>query len=83
MITFYYLKDAKKIYALNENKFYFIYKKPSYLKKFILSLGLFFYSIGMNISYFGGYTHWIYNYNMIDDKIKFYLRIAKTIPHLF
>jgi len=83
MITFYYLKDAEILFLPNKDKFYLFFYKPDYIKKFILTLGLLFYSIGINISYFGGYANWINNYNMMDDKLKFYLKVIKTLPHLF
>ena len=83
MITFYYLKDAEILVTSNKDKFYLIFQEPDYIKKFILTLVLLFYSIGMHISYFGGYGNWINNYSMMDDKLKFYLKVIKTIPHLF
>ena len=49
----------------------------------MLAFILLFYSLGLNVSYFDGYNRWIQNYKMIDDKLKFKLRLIKTIPKLF
>jgi len=44
---------------------------------------LIFYSTGLSVSYFGGYTHWIYNYTTMEDQFKFYFNVVKTIPKFF
>ena len=51
-------------------------------KKIILTIILLFYSTVLSVSYFGGYTYWIYNYTRIDDYIKFCINFLKTLPHL-
>ena len=83
MLTFYFLKDTgvliyKKTYKSNT-----FFKDSNFLKKFILTFVLLFYSLGINISYFDGYNRWILNYKKIDDMLKFKLRVIKTIPKLF
>ena len=83
MITFYYLKRVNKIYLKNSRKLELISDKHDYLKKNLLSIVLIFYSAGLSVSYFGGYTHWIYNYTTMEDQFKFYFNVIKTIPKLF
>ena len=83
MITFYYLKRVNKIYLKNSRKLELISDNHDYLKKILLSIVLIFYSTGLSISYFGGYTYWIHNYTTMDDQFKFYFNVIKTIPKLF
>ena len=83
MITFFYLKRVNKIYSKSSRKFELITDNHDYLKKILLSIVLIFYSTGLSVSYFGGYTHWIYNYTTMDDQFKFYFNVIKTIPNLF
>jgi len=83
MITFFYLKRVNKIYSKSSRKFELITENYDYLKKILLSIVLIFYSAGLSISYFGGYTYWIHNYTTMDDQFKFYFNVIKTIPNLF
>ena len=83
MITFFYLKRVNKIYPKNSRKFELITDNQNYLKKILLSIVLIFYSTGLSVSYFGGYTYWIHNYTTMDDQFKFYFNVIKTIPNLF
>ena len=83
MITFFYLKRVNKIYPKNSRKFELTTDNYDYLKKILLSIVLIFYSAGLSVSYFGGYTYWIYNYTTMDDQFKFYFNVIKTIPNLF
>ena len=83
MITFFYLKKMNKIFFKDSRKSESITRMQDYLKKNLLIVVLIFYSMGLNVSYFGGYTQWIYNYTTMDDQLKFYFNVIKTIPHLF
>ena len=83
MITFFYLKRVNKIYLKSSRKFELITDNHDHIKKILLSIFLIFYSTGLSVSYFGGYTHWIYNYTTMEDQFKFYFNVIKTIPKLF
>ena len=83
MITFYFLKDCGVLIQFKTHKHYLLLKNQNFFKKFMLAFILLFYSLGLNVSYFDGYNRWIQNYKMIDDKLKFKLRLIKTIPKLF
>ena len=83
MITFFYLKRVNKIYPKNSRKFELITDNQNYLKKILLSIVLIFYSTGLSVSYFGGYTHWIHNYTTMVEQFKFYFNVIKTISNLF
>ena len=83
MITFFYLKRVNKIYSKSSRKFELITENYDYLKKILLSIVLIFYSTGLSVSYFGGYTHWIHNYTTMVEQFKFYFNVIKTIPNLF
>ena len=83
MIAFYFLKDSGVLLYSKKHKSHSFFQKNNFLKKFILTITLLFYTLGNNISYFDGYDRWIFNYKMIDDKLKFKIRLIKTIPKLF
>ena len=83
MITFYFLKDCGALLLSKTHKPYLFLKNKNFFKKFMLAFILLFYSLGLNVSYFDGYNRWIQNYKIIDDKLKFKLRLIKTIPKLF
>ena len=65
------------------NNFELITDNHNHIKKILLSIFLIFYSTGLSVSYFGGYTYWIHNYTTMDDQFKFYFNVIKTIPNLF
>ena len=65
------------------NNFELIADNHDHIKKILLSIFLIFYSTGLSVSYFGGYTLWIHHYTTMDDQFKFYFNVIKTIPNLF
>ena len=70
-----YLKNVKASESVTDNN--------DYLKIFLLIIVLIFYSTVLSVSYVGGYTQWIYDYTTMDDQLKFYFNVIKTIPYLF
>ena len=82
MITFFYLKNKKKIQMKGSENFQSTEINRSNGEKIILSIILLFYSTILSISYFGGYTYWLYNYTRIDNYLGFCLNFIKTLPRL-
>lgn len=84
MISFFHLRKLNKIFLKSSETDYL--ENSLNVKKgrqFILSIILIFYSLILSVSYFGGYTYWLYNYSNIDDYLIFCLNFLKTIPYLF
>tara|TARA_Y100000590_G_scaffold452799_1_gene596655 strand:+ start:125 stop:1405 length:1281 start_codon:yes stop_codon:yes gene_type:complete len=83
LITFFHLKKMNKIYLKNVKASESVTDNNDYLKIFLLIIVLIFYSTVLSVSYVGGYTQWIYDYTTMDDQLKFYFNVIKTIPYLF
>ena len=83
MITFFHLKNINKIHLKDSGVLKTNQSQYSIFKKTLFFLVLIFYGVGLNVSYFGGYTNWIHNYLMIDDQIKFGSNVLKTFTYFF
>ena len=66
------------------NNFKLITGNYDYLKKFLVSLVLIFYSAVLSVQYAGGFTtFWVQDYTMMYDNLGWTFKAIKTIPHLF
>ena len=66
------------------NNFELITGSYDYLKKFLVSLVLIFYSAVLSVQYAGGFTaFWVQDYTMMYDNLGWAFKAIKTIPHLF